>query len=239
MTSHASTEKNSGGKGGTRRKVFALAAAGAVLGIGATATLAAWTDSEWVFGGDGAGGPGIGTSTFEVQQNTVAPFNVPTDFVSEDTNPGGEITFGLDALDISPGDAVYSAMSLRTTATSLAGTVELQPAVPAAGIAVTDPDELLFDALEVRVATSATPIAVCDATAFSGAPGAPTVIADGPLGTTGGTATQALAAAAGGIQYYCFEVSLPDPFVPATGFTADDYMGLTAAPAWNFEGEAD
>ena len=57
-------------------------------------------------------------------------------------------------------DAVYSAMSLRTTATSLAGTVELQPAVPAAGIAVTDPDELLFDALEVRVATSATPIAV-------------------------------------------------------------------------------
>ena len=54
-----------------RRKVMAVAAAGLVLGVGASVTLAAWTDTEWVFGGNGAGGPGVGTSTFEVQQSTL------------------------------------------------------------------------------------------------------------------------------------------------------------------------
>jgi predicted ribosomally synthesized peptide with SipW-like signal peptide len=216
--------------------VFALATAGAVLGIGATATLAAWTDTEWVFGGDGAGGPGIGTSTFEVQQNTVAPFDDDGDFVSEDDNPGGEISFGIDALSLSPGSSVYAAMALRTSDSSDAGDVLLQSAVAAAGITTNDPDGLLQDALTVRVATDDA-LFSCDATAFSGAPGAPTVIADGPLSTTGGSAEQALAAQAGSTQFYCFEVSLPDPLVPAPGFTTDDYMGLTFAPAWVFDGE--
>jgi predicted ribosomally synthesized peptide with SipW-like signal peptide len=220
-------------RGSTRRKVFALAAAGAVLGIGATATLAAWTDTEWVFGGDGSGGPGIGTSTFEVQQNTVAPFGAADDFVSEDTNPGGEITFGIDALDISPGDSVYAGMSLRTSPTSVAGDVLLQAAVAADGIVSNDPDGALFGALEVRVATDDAAFA-CDASAFTG--GA-TIIADGPLASTGGSVEQALAAAAAGIQYYCFEVTLPeDPTLPV-GDTLDDLMGLTVAPAWVFDGE--
>jgi len=216
----------------TRRKIFAITAGAAVLGLGVSATLAAWTDTEWVFGGNGAGGPGIGTSTFEVQQNTVPPFADAT-WTDEEENPGGEIVFGIAALALSPGDAVYAPVALRTAVASVAGDVELQPAVPAAGVAVTDPDDLLLAALDVRVVTDDAPF-TCDATAFSGAPGAPALIADGPLLTSGGSAAQSLLAAADSTQYYCFEVSLPDPFVPAAGSTVEDYMGLTGAPAWQF-----
>lgn len=219
----------------TRRKVFALAAGGAALGLGVTATLAAWTDTEWVFGGDGTGGPGVGTSTFSVEQNTVAPFTAD-DWVNEPANPGGEIVFGPDAIDLTPGDSVYAAVALRAAPDSIAGTVELQAAVPAAGIAVDDPAGLLFDALQVRVAASETAF-TCDATAFDAGSTAD-LIADGPLASTGASATQALDAAAGNTQIYCFEISLPDPLTLAPGTTIDDYMGLTAAPAWEFQAES-
>lgn len=227
----------------TRRKVFAITAGAAALGLGVTATLAAWTDTEWVFGGDGTGEPGIGTSTFSVQQNTVAPFAAGT-WADEPDNPGGEIVFeatGLDAGSLEPGNSVYAAFALRTAPGSVAGTVDLQPAVPGTGIGdptVDDPAGLLFDALEVRVVTDDLPIAVCDAGAFSGAPGAPTLIASGALGGAGGTVVQSLAAAAGSTQYYCFEVTLPDPLVLAAGTTLDDDMGLSVAPAWEFQAES-
>ncbi|MEV8273314.1 SipW-dependent-type signal peptide-containing protein [Microbacterium sp. NPDC077184] len=213
-----------------RRRIFAIAAGGAALGLGVAATLAAWTDTEWVFGGDGAGGPGVGTSTFAIEQNTDAPtFDGPWD--DEPENPGGEMVFSaVDILgtDLSPGDSVYASVALRTKATSIAGDVELQPAVPAAGIPADDPDGLLFAALDVRVATSATAFA-CDATAFTG--GA-TIIADGDLASTGGDSAQALAAASGSVQYYCFEVTLPESVNDE-----DDpsiYMDRAVAPAWEF-----
>lgn len=223
----------------TRRKVFAITAGAAALGLGVTATVAAWTDTEWVFGGDGAGGPGVGTSSFSVQQNTVAPFGAGT-WTDEADNPGGEIVFentGIDATALTPGDSVYAQVALRTSTTSVAGDVELQPAVPAAGIAADDPAGLLFAALDVRVVTDDAAF-TCNASAFSGAPGAPALIADGPLATTGGSAMQALAAAAGSVQYYCFEVTLPDPVPLAGGTTIDDYMGLSIAPAWEFQAES-
>lgn len=219
----------------TRRKVFAIAAGGAALGLGVTATLAAWTDTEWVFGGDGTGGPGIGTSTFSVEQNTVAPFAAAT-WTDEPDNPGGEIVFGPDAVNLAPGDAVYAAVALRTAPDSIAGTLALQPAVGAAGIAANDPSGLLFAALEVRVAT-ADAVFTCDGAAFAPASTA-ALIADGPLSTTGGSATQGLDAAAGSTQFYCFEISLPDTLTLAPGTTIDDYMGLTAAPAWEFQAES-
>jgi len=228
--------QNTDKRAATRRKIFAIAAGGAALGIGVSATLAAWTDTEWVFGGDGAGGPGIGTSTFSIQQNTVAPFAAGT-WTDEADNPGGEIVFGPDALDLSPGDPVFAPVALRTSATSVAGDVELQPAVPAAAVTTVDPAGLLFAALEVRVVTDDAPF-TCDATAFSGLPTAPTLIADGPLAATGGNAVQALAAASGSTQYYCFEIELPDGFAPAAGASVEDYMGRDVAPAWQFIAES-
>ncbi len=212
-----------------RRAWKAIGAGGLVLGVGVTATLAAWTDTEWVFGGNGAGGPGVGTSTFEVQQSTEAPYDT---FVDAETNPGGELVFSAGALDLTPGDSTYAAVALRTATVSDAGELTLEAAVAASGVTVVDDDDLLFDALDVRVATDDAAF-TCDVTAFAGGAGAPTVIADGDLGTAGGSASQALAADAGSTQFYCFEVTVPDDFV-APGATADDYMGRTVAPAWQF-----
>jgi len=212
-----------------RRVWKAIGAGGLVLGVGFTATLAAWTDTEWVFGGNGAGGPGVGTSSFEVQQSTEAPF---TDFVDAETNPGGELVFSAGALDLTPGDSTYAAVALRTEAGSDAGDLTLEPAVAAAGVTVDDAGGLLFDALDVAVATDDAAF-ICDATAFAGGAGAPDIIADGDLDATGGSAAQTLVGNAGSVQYYCFEVTLPTTFV-APGSTADDYMGRTVAPAWQF-----
>ncbi|MFJ6652407.1 acyl-CoA dehydrogenase [Microbacterium sp. NPDC091313] len=215
-------------RGMTKRKILAITAGFAAIGIGGAATLAAWTDSEWVFGGNGAGGPGVGTSSFEVEQNTVAPF-LPAGFTNEEDNPGGEMVFAPDALALSPGDVTYAAVALRTAADSDAGTVELQAAVPAAGITTDDPGDLLFDSLDVAIVTSDATF-TCDATAF--APGSTaTLIGAGDLGTTGGSTSQALDADSGSVQYYCFAITLPT--LPA-GADPEDYMGRTVAPAWEF-----
>lgn len=211
-------------------KAKAMLAGGAVLGLGATVTLAAWTDTEWVFAGNAAGdGPGLGTSVFEVEQNTTNPYTEGS-FVEDETNPGGAVQFGVSALTLTPGDAVYAPVALRTTVGSIAGTVTLQPAVPATGITVTDADQALFDALTLRVAVSTT-TTTCDAAAFA----AGTIIADGPLATTGASAGQALAAGGDEVQHYCFEITLPaDPTLPG-GTPLSALQGRTAAPAWSFE----
>lgn len=218
-----------------RTKAFALAAGGALVVGGLGYTLASWTDTEWVFGGNGSGGGGVGTSGFEVEQNVVAPF-ADADFTSKETNPGQGLGFTLDALALSPGTVTYAPVALRTTAASIAGDVALRAAVPADGVTVTDTDQTLWDALRVRVATTTGTTAACDATAFA----TPTdVIADGPLGSTAATATQRLAAAGASTQLYCFEVSLPEsPTLPA-GTTVDALQGRTAAPAWQFAAESD
>jgi predicted ribosomally synthesized peptide with SipW-like signal peptide len=217
-----------------KRKILAIAAGGAALGIGVSATLAAWTDTEWVFGGNGAGtGPGIGTSTFQVQQNVI-PAPGAAVWEDEETNPGNAIPFGVGALSLSPGEPVYASVALRTAPDSVAGELTLRPAVPATGIASDDTAGLLFDALDVRVATGDTAF-TCDASAFTGAPA---VVADGDLGAAGGTSAQTLDAAAGSTQWYCFEVELPDGFALAAGTTIEDYMGIEVAPAWEFAAES-
>ena len=214
-------------RGLNKRKIFAIAAGCAAIGIGATATLAAWTDSEWVFGGNGAGGPGIGTSSFSVQQSTDGGVT----FTDEAANPGGEIVFAPDALALTPGDSVYAGVALRTAANSVAGDVTLQAAVAATGIATNDPANLLFNTLDVAIVTDDADFD-CDASAF--APGSTaTLIGAGDLNATGGASAQALAAAAGSTQFYCFQIQLPDP-LPATPGGAADFMGRTVAPAWEF-----
>jgi predicted ribosomally synthesized peptide with SipW-like signal peptide len=226
-----------------RKKTFALLAGGLVLGLGATATLAAWNDSEWVFGGNAAGtGPGVGTSTFEVEQNTASPY-VAAGFAQFETNPGDALIFGLDALALTPGDAVYAPVALRTVDESIAGDLTLQAAVPATttGFAsatpVNDPDGVLMAALDLRVSVLADEAVACDADAFTEA-GAVT-IADGPLATTGGNAAQPLDADSGNVQHYCFEITLPETPVLPVGSTIDDLQGRSIAPAWEFTAESE
>ncbi|MBI9115646.1 SipW-dependent-type signal peptide-containing protein [Sanguibacter suaedae] len=216
-------------------KLKALLAGGAVLGLGATVTLAAWTDTEWVFGGNAAGdGPGIGTSVFEVEQNVDAPFT-EAGFTQAEANPGQAMTFGLSALSLTPGDSVYAPVALRTIDDSIAGTLSLDPAVPADGIAVTDADQALWGALDLRVAVlegDGTTTFTCDATTFTGA--AVTIVADGPLATAGASDVVELDADSGNTAYFCFEITLPDAPTLPTGFPLAELQGRSAAPAWNF-----
>lgn len=220
---------------GASRKVFAIAAGAVVVGVGLTGTLAAWTDTEWVFGGlgteDGAGDPGdgpIGTSTFEVLQNT---FNPVSAWVDAETEPGSEILFTADGASLSPGDATYAEVALKTDADSVGGALTLTAATPYSSAG--DADDLLFNAMEVRVFTSTSDIA-CTAAGVA----ALTPIMNGGLGTAAATGSQTLAAAGGSVQYYCFELSLPSPLVPAEDTEVEDYMGRTIVPTWKFDAES-
>jgi predicted ribosomally synthesized peptide with SipW-like signal peptide len=225
-----------------RQKTMAVLAAGLVLGLGATVTLAVWNDSEWVTGGvdNNADGtpdtPGVGTSIFEVEQNVSVPYaDTDAAWASREANPGGALTFTAGALSLTPGDEVYAPVSLQTTATSVAATgIALSGAVAAsgAGLAAVDADGLLFSALQLRVVaattTDAASPAACSVAAFGA--GA-TYVVGGPALTAGlataGTFAPTLAAAGADKANYCFEISLPDT-APST------LQGRQVAPAWQF-----
>jgi len=224
-----STEKETSSR--RSRKIAAIAAGALVVGVGATYTLASWNDSEWVWGGVNDG-PGIGTSTFEVQQDTTSPFVSPGTFADFETNPGDELTFTTGALQLTPADTVYAPVALRTTSSSEAGDVTLQGAVAADGVTVNDASSLLWNAIRVSVytATGATPPAECSSTGVENA-GWDALLVDQPLGTAAST-EQSLAASAGSIQHYCFAVTLPSG-------SSDTLQGRTIAPAWEFRSVSD
>lgn len=224
---------------GTRkRKIFALASAGIVLGIGATATLAAWNDNEWVVGGFN-GGDGIGASRFNVQQNTLLPITDATGFGTawddhQEQSEAGLLLFGLDALALTPGTTVYAPVALQTEANSIAGTVTLQGAVKQTTTASPDPDQLLWDTLTYSVRSSETAADCTDAASFA-ALGPETVAEGTALGaalTAPAAPTHALAATAGSTRYYCFAITLPD------SPEAQGTQGMSVAPAWRFAAES-
>lgn len=208
------------------RKIAAIAAGILVVGVGATYTLASWTDSEWVWGGaSGVNEPGVGTGYFEVEQSTDG-----TTWSDQESNPGGALNFTAAALALSPGDAVYAPVSLRTKVNSVAGDVTLQAAVPAVGVTVADADGSLWDAVEVAVYTSAAATAPsCLAASFNSADW--TAVAGVTSLDEVATATQSLGAAtttvAGAPQHYCFVLTL-------SGTADDTLMNRTIAPAWEF-----
>lgn len=222
-------ERRSESQRASRGKIMAILAGGAVLGLGSTATLAAWTDTEWVFAGNG-NDAGVGTSLFEVEQNVIAPFNT-TGFVQDETNPGQALTFGLGALKLTPGDSVYAPVALRTVDGSVAGVITLEPAVPATGVTVVDADGALWNYLTVRVWVSETTFS-CNANTVASA--SIVQIASGALGTSGGTTAQTLSAASANTQYYCFSITLPEPINADAILAVANLQGRTVAPAWEF-----
>jgi len=211
------------------RQIAAIAAGVLVVGVAASYTLASWNDSEWVWGG-ASGNPGVGTSTFEVQQNT-AFADDPDAWADEEQNPGGGLTFTTGALALSPGDTVFAPVALRTVEDSVAGHVELQGAVEAAGVTVQDTGNALWNAIRVSVYTAAgaAPPAAC--TANGVASGWTQIVSNAPFETVA-NAEQALAADAGSTQHYCFALTLPDG-------SPDSLQGRTVAPAWEFQSVSD
>ncbi|RMI06643.1 SipW-dependent-type signal peptide-containing protein [Cellulomonas triticagri] len=205
-------------------RVRAVLAAAGVLGIGAAVTLAAWTDTEWIFGGTNNDGTPIGTTVFEVEQNVYDGAG----FANRETAPpggtAGRLNFTVQAASLSPGAVVYAPMQLRAGAGSVAGTAVLN-----AGAAATGSDAGLFGALVYQAKTGVSQ-ANCSAAGFAGA-GTQLVPASSPL-TTAGSTSFAVPAGTGGdpgaAVDLCFQITMP-----ATA-TSTALQGKTVTPVWSF-----
>ncbi|THG32391.1 hypothetical protein [Naasia lichenicola] len=207
------------------RRAVAVAAAGIVIAAGATATsLAAWTDTEWVFG-SATGNARLGTSVFGVQQSVVGD---STAFTDRSTADGGSMVFTVNAASLSPGADVFGYVNLRTIVKSVGATVVLNPATQGA---TTDAD--LFAALVYSARVVGASV-TCDASVFSAATSAsiqeivPTTTA---LTVGSGSSTFALDAGTttdpGTAKRVCFRVTLP-------AGASSSLQGKGAYPVWNF-----
>ncbi|MCD2108281.1 hypothetical protein O4214_00335 [Rhodococcus erythropolis] len=195
------------------RQVYALAASGLVLGIGATTVAASWVDSTM-------GDASFRTGTFGIESN------IGGGWLSHSSSAPGVFTYTPSALLIRPGAFSYGPVSLRTVPVSPAASVTLQAATVAG-------DSTLASALRYRVVKSTT----CDASAFStGTPqfvvGSATVF---PSLSTG-SAVGAIALPTGGVSpgapvALCFEISLPGT---SANWSNSALIGKTATPTWQF-----
>ena len=180
----------------TFTRVRAALAGALVLGVGATMTLASWTDTEFASGA-------FATSRFDTQSSIDG--SAWADNVSA---PGAAITFA--GTGMSPDTHRYGYVLIRTKPNSVAGTLAfVAPTVTNGG---TDTSPFLGAALQYKaVAITA---AGCSATTFS--TGTPTYIvgsavAYAALATAGptGVSLPAATASAGSPVGYCFDVYLP------------------------------
>lgn len=176
----------------TRRwkQIRALLAGGLVLGLGATATIAAWTDTENATGDFQAG-------AFMIEANADGTWNNTR-----------QMTFNSGSMF--PGAVTYAPVMVRTTPdTTVAGDLKVT-GTPASG------NGAIISSLEYRavlqpVPGGTTPRPTCAASAFTA--GAQYVFGSSstwqPMATaiTAGT-TQRLEAAQGSTLQYCFEVRL-------------------------------
>lgn len=180
----------------TSTKVRAVLAGALVLGVGATVTLASWTDTEFATGS-------FTTSRFDTQSS------IDNSAWADNTvSTGAAITFA--GTGMSPDTHRYGYVLIRGKALSVAGTLTF--AAPTVTNGGTDTSPFLGAALQYKaVAITA---AGCSATTFS--TGTPTYI----VGTAGayaaltaagptGVALPAATASAGAPAGYCFDVYLP------------------------------
>ncbi len=137
-----------------RRKVLAILAGGAVLGVGAALTLAAWNDSEFARGEFGAG-------TFVFQGST----NGSTWNDHATTETAATLSFQVGADNLAPGDDVYAAYALRVTGDYDATLESVAPVISGD-----------LTAAKLAVAARAIDDMTCDADAFATGESVPTAI---------------------------------------------------------------
>lgn len=206
----------------TRRlRIRAALAGGLVLGLGATATVAAWTDGEFARST-------VSAATFGIQGSTDG-----TTWSDNPSTAPASLTFSGQVPPFVPGNAGFVRYGIRTVAGSAAGTSTfLAPALDGVGTTGAElaADTALRDALRysVRIIPAAT---TCDAAVFAGA-GVGTAVATDQLLTatpTGAGVTQPLAASTGSPLFYCIRLGLQaDAPTGAQGGA----FGIT----WRFEG---
>lgn len=172
------------GEGSRFTRLRAVLAGGLVLGLGVTATLAAWTDKEHTAGEFKAG-------TFSIIGSTNG-----TDYSDHPSAPGAPLNFTLAANAMVPGATVYAMYSVKTKGESVGGSIHLT--------AHSGNENGLGAYLEYGVAQIAG--TTCNAAAF--AEGTPVVGLRSKL-TTGAATNATLPAAGASPVNYCFAVGLP------------------------------
>lgn len=171
-----------------RRKVSALLAAGLVLGLGATATLAAWNDSEFASGTFSAG-------TFDLEGST----NGITWAQHDSGGAAATLSFTVNPANLAPGDVVYAPFAVRLAANNSTDASLTVSAVTSTGTVT----NLTYTLVRTSSIT-------CNAAAVSGGT---VVIASGTALTSIGTPvgwTQTKGSpqsSAGATQFVCFAVT--------------------------------
>lgn len=156
-----------------------------MLGVGATATLAAWNDSEF------------GAATFTAGRFDIVGATDGTTFSSHATaGTAAALNFQLPPTAMAPGTTTYALFSVRTANPSVAGVLQLTPGTPGGtGLAT-----YLTYGVRTIAGTS------CTAATY---PAGSTVVPEGSALTASGTTTQAIAANGAAQVNYCFAVTLP------------------------------
>ncbi|MFK3678274.1 SipW-dependent-type signal peptide-containing protein [Microbacterium sp. NPDC090218] len=167
------------------RRLRAVLAGGLVLGIGVTATLAAWNDSEF------------GSASFTAGKFDIVGATDGATFASHaTTGTAAALNFQLAPTAMAPGNSTYALFSVKTANPSVAGTLQLTAGTPGGtGLAT-------YLTYGVRTIAGTT----CNATTFAAGTA---VVADGSALTAGGSATQIVTANGAAQVNYCFAVTLP------------------------------
>ncbi|MDX2356182.1 SipW-dependent-type signal peptide-containing protein [Dietzia sp. PP-33] len=197
------------------RKRKAVLAGGVVLGLGATMTLAAWTDDVWVSGSFSAG-------KFNVQGSVDAG---ATWNEYNTSGSAGTLPFTVPVTAMSPGDSVFAPLHLRVdpSANSYNAAITV-PTAPTGPAVVNTANTAFFGALRVTLYNvapgSCTSGGTASATALSG-------FNNVALGTTT-TSTLITLDKSSTPQVVCFKVTLP------SGSPTTVQGGTTGALTWNF-----
>lgn len=197
-----------------RRK--AVLAGGVVLGLGATMTLAAWTDDVWVSGAFSAG-------DFNVQGNTGVG-----GWQDYDSAPGGGLVFSTAPTALTPNDEVYAPLNLRVdpAANSYDARITL-PTAPTGPAVSTTANNALFANLTVTLFTVAptncTSAGTSGVTPLMNEQPLPTTLTASPILTLPKNSTE---------QGVCFKFKLKSDAPPSVR------GGTTGVLSWRFHAES-
>lgn len=192
------------------RRIKAILAGGLVFGVGATATVAAWTDSETADGSFKAG-------TFNIELS-----------INDQWTSDNEMTF--DSAPMFPGSKVYAPVFVRTSpSTSIDGDLTVK------GNGIGSPNAmegaLRYRAVTQKISADDIPDFTCVSGSFTGS----SAYAFGGASSTVGMQTSVTSAneptlesAGASVQAYCFEVSLPSD-------ASTNAQGLSAKHTWTFD----
>lgn len=113
---------------GRSRRGRALLAGGAVLGLGAVATLAAWSDDVWVVSS-------FITTPFSIEA-AVDPAGI--EWTEYGEAPGGSLEFTFEPLAMTPGEPVFAPLGLRLSTGESDAKISMHSAPTDAGLAGND-----------------------------------------------------------------------------------------------------